>query len=146
MIKIAHRGNINGPVEGRENSPEYLLEAILQGYEVEVDLWMVDEKPFFGHDEPQYPVSQGDFIKIAEKAWFHCKNVEALAFLKKFAQYIKYFWHQEDDYALVSNGMIWTHKGRSTVADSVLVDLDLTETSGYGNMYGVCSDYVGRIE
>lgn len=146
MIKIAHRGNINGPIEGRENSPDYLLEAILQGYDVEVDLWMVDEQPYFGHDEPKYLVSQADFIRIAEKAWFHCKNVEAMAFLAKFAQYLRYFWHQDDDYALVSDGTIWTNTNSATVASSVLVDIDLTSSFGYGNIYGVCSDYVGRIE
>lgn len=146
MIKIAHRGNINGRIEGRENAPDYLLEAILQGYEVEVDLWIEDEKAYFGHDKPEYSVSQTDFIRIADKAWFHCKNVEAMAFCAPLAQYLRYFWHQEDDYALVSNGMIWTHDGRKTVASSILVDLDLKSTFGYGNIYGVCTDYPGKIE
>jgi hypothetical protein len=145
MIKIAHRGNVNGPIEGRENSPEYLLEAILQGYDVEVDLWMIDDQPFFGHDEPKYPVSQADFIRIAERAWFHCKNVEAMAFLAKFAQYLRYFWHQEDDYALVSDGTIWTHTGRPTVGSSVVVDLDLSTSFGHGNVLGVCTDYPVRL-
>jgi hypothetical protein len=146
MIKIAHRGNINGKIEGRENSPDYLLEAILQGYDVEVDLWFVEDKPFFGHDKPQYEVSQGDFIKIASNAWFHCKNIEAMEFLAPFGERLRYFWHQEDDYALVSNGMIWTHQGRQTRPTSVLVDLELTNTFGYGDIHGVCTDYPGRID
>lgn len=146
MIKIAHRGNINGRIEGRENAPDYLLEAILQGYEVEVDLWMQDETAFFGHDKPQYTVSQADFIRIADKAWFHCKNVEAMEFCAPLAQYLRYFWHQEDDYALVSNGMIWTHQGRPTTSSSIVVDLDLASTFGYGNVHGVCTDYPGKLD
>jgi hypothetical protein len=145
MIKIAHRGNINGPIFGRENSPEYLLEAIVQGYEVEVDLWMIKEKPWFGHDEPQYAVSQTDFIKISPKAWFHCKNLEAMEYLAPLSKYLRYFWHQEDDYAIVSNGDIWTHTGRPTSKTSVVVDIDLKSKIDYDNVLGVCTDYPSRL-
>ena len=49
MIYIAHRGNIRGPNPERENSPDYIDEAIQSGYYVEVDVrmdaipvWIVD--------------------------------------------------------------------------------------------------------
>ena len=39
MKLIAHRGNIDGPNPERENSPEYIEEALKAGYDVEVDVW-----------------------------------------------------------------------------------------------------------
>jgi hypothetical protein len=145
MIKIAHRGNINGPIKGRENSPEYLLEAIVQGYDVEVDLWFIKEKPWFGHDEPQYAISQADFIKISKNAWFHCKNLEALEYMAPLSKYLKYFWHQEDDYALVSDGNIWTHFERLAGPMSIIVDLDFVGKNKNKNVLGICTDYPSRI-
>ena len=47
MILISHRGNLNGPNEDRENSPYYIMEAIDDGYDVEVDLWWVDGKVYW---------------------------------------------------------------------------------------------------
>ena len=38
MILIAHRGNINGSMIEKENSPSYLEEAINLGYHVETDV------------------------------------------------------------------------------------------------------------
>ena len=39
MILIAHRGNISGIDDARENSPKYISEALNIGYDVEVDVW-----------------------------------------------------------------------------------------------------------
>jgi hypothetical protein len=44
MIYISHRGNIDGKKPHLENSPSYIDEAIELGYDVEVDLWFVDDK------------------------------------------------------------------------------------------------------
>ena len=57
MRLIAHRGNFQGINKEQENSPEYLIEAIRNGYDVEVDTWVVDNVFYFGHDEPQYIIS-----------------------------------------------------------------------------------------
>lgn len=73
---------MEGPNKEKENSPEYILEAITHGYDVEVDVW-VDENGsiLLGHDRPQYNV-ESEFIKH-EKIWCHAKNSEALFFLKE---------------------------------------------------------------
>jgi hypothetical protein len=46
MIYISHRGNINGKNIERENSPEYILETLNKGYDVEVDIWIINNKWF----------------------------------------------------------------------------------------------------
>ena len=38
MKLIAHRGNIDGPNPSKENHPEYIESAIVDGYDVEIDL------------------------------------------------------------------------------------------------------------
>ena len=58
MILISHRGNIDGVKPTKENSPEYILEAISLGYDVEIDVWKVDGKWFLGHDEPEYAIQE----------------------------------------------------------------------------------------
>ena len=44
MKLISHRGNINGPNKTEENSPEHILNAINNGYDVEIDVWFIDDK------------------------------------------------------------------------------------------------------
>ena len=58
MILISHRGNINGPNPSMENKPEYVLDAKLKGYDVEIDVWWKEDGFYLGHDEPQYKVSR----------------------------------------------------------------------------------------
>ena len=103
MIFISHRGNINGINKKYENNPTYIQSAINKGYYVEIDVWYKNAF-FLGHDRPQFKVSQ-KFLEN-KKFWCHAKNIEALEKLQKLKT--KYFWHQEDDYTLTSNGYIWT--------------------------------------
>ena len=49
MIYISHRGNLNGKSD-RENQPDYLEEALAQGFDVEIDV--LETKP---HHTPAYP-------------------------------------------------------------------------------------------
>jgi hypothetical protein len=38
MLFISHRGNINGADPTKENSPQYIEEALQKNFEVEVDV------------------------------------------------------------------------------------------------------------
>jgi glycerophosphoryl diester phosphodiesterase len=80
MKIIAHRGNLKGPNPERENSPEYLLEAVEAGYDCEVDVWYDDNNQLYlGHDNPKYKV---DHEFLNNKAfWCHAKNLEALEYM-----------------------------------------------------------------
>ena len=72
MILIAHRGNINGPNIMDENKPSYIEDAIDQGYDVEIDVWLLDGKYYLGHDEPSYLVVL-EFL-FMKSIWIHCKK------------------------------------------------------------------------
>jgi hypothetical protein len=58
MIYISHRGNIDGKNPQLENKPSYIDHAISLGYDVEIDIWMIDGFLFLGHDAPQYGITQ----------------------------------------------------------------------------------------
>lgn len=145
MLLIAHRGNTSGPDPKSENSPKHLLNAISKGFDVEVDVWVVDGEISFGHDLPKWgKIPESFLLEIGSKAWFHCKNLEALYFFNITFPHLTYFWHQSDDYTLTSNGHIWTYPNREVTEKSVIVLADQGAPLDHG-CYGVCSDYVDYI-
>lgn len=144
MLLISHRGNITGPIKEKENSPNYILSAIENNFDVEVDVWYLTFDGFYlGHDYPQVPIGV-DFLKN-NHLWCHAKNFEAIS--KMLENNIRCFWHQKDDYTLTSNGIIWTYPNKKTSHNSIIVceDRDQTIRFSKSNLYGICSDYVGMI-
>lgn len=149
MYFIAHRGNTFGPNLEKENHPDYLLEAISLGFDVEVDIWFwyncsLSYGMFYlGHDFPQYPVDNAFIEKIKNHSWFHCKNLEALNKIPDFGN-INYFWHQNDDFALTSKGFVWTYPGKKISNRSILLTDDI-DNIDIKTCVGVCSDYISLI-
>lgn len=142
MIQISHRGNTNGPNPQLENHPDYLLEAVSKGFDIEVDIWLKNNNMYLGHDEPKYLISPEFFYKVRDHAWFHCKNLDILNHLIVFHPTSRFFWHQEDDFTLTSNNYIWTYPGKSLSNRSIIVylgehkDLDFVPEP-----FAICSDY-----
>lgn len=141
MIKISHRGNTAGPNPDKENSVEYILAAIDKGFDVEIDTWFDGEKLYFGHDGPKYLVDKEFLHEIKDRAWFHCKNLDAL-YLMKCQKIPKFFWHDQDDFALTSNGFIWTFPGKPYGDKSIVVDLSPDATIKYPEIFAICGDYL----
>lgn len=141
VIKIAHRGNIDGPKEKYENEPSYILEALQEGYHVELDVWLLENKIFLGHDIPEYLVDV-DFLKN-NKFWCHCKNIDALNFLLK--DDIRCFFHNTDDATLTSDGYIWTYPGGNLFNKSICVMPERTGWNIPDYVTGVCSDFISKI-
>lgn len=138
MKIISHRGNINGPGPS-ENSPALLLDTISKGFDVEIDIRLLDGIWYLGHDEPKYPVGDIFIDQIKDKGWLHCKNLDALFALNK--QTHNFFWHQNDDFTLTSKGFIWTYPNKPVTKKSIIVDLNLTNFFYHGEVYGACTDY-----
>jgi hypothetical protein len=146
MRYIAHRGLTKGPNAKLENQPEQISKSLAEGFDCEVDLWLVNSDFYLGHDRPDYPIRK-EFLN-QPGLWIHCKNLEAL----EFCQYninLNYFWHQEDDYTLTSKGFIWAYPGKKLPKLGVMVmpesvDPTLSNTRNI-SCYAVCSDYVQMI-
>lgn len=148
MKFIAHRGNVFGPNLELENSPKYINETISMGYDVEVDLWVNDNKFFLGHYYPQYEVGLNFIDEICSKTWFHCKNKEALEKITSSCFEANYFWHQKDDYTITSKGYFWVYPGKEAIDNSVILFPEKVKEylTISKKIYGICSDYVYRFK
>jgi hypothetical protein len=144
MLKISHRGNLNGP-SPRENHPTYIEEAIYAGFDVEVDIRLVNKQLWLGHDEPQYMTSKTFLDRYKDSLWIHCKDLASLEYFVDLKQDYKYFWHEEDSYTLTSNGLIWTYPGKSVTQKSILVLSGKETPPNPTTVFGICSDYVRII-
>lgn len=154
MKLIAHRGNINGPDISNENNPKYIENAIIQGFNVEIDLRYIDSKLYLGHDSPDYEIEWTWLEQYKENLWIHCKNLRALYNFSSKTNGYNYFWHQDDKYTLTSTNKIWVYPGldyKNHPDNSIIVMPEwytiideLVKLKSY-NCYGVCSDYVSCI-
>jgi len=137
MKIIAHRGNLYGPNPEFENHPDYLVACVKNGFDIEVDVWRVNNKYFLGHDIPLYETSVNFLNSLP--GWFHAKNIEAMEQLK--ADGLHYFWHQNDYYTLTSKGIPWCYpKYKNKYGISVVLDktnININEI----NCLGICTDY-----
>ena len=138
MILISHRGNLNGKSD-RENQPDYIEEALAQGFDVEIDVWYHEYKFYLGHDEPRYLI-QKDFLR-KNGLWCHAKNIDALNQMVD-VEMVHCFWHQEDDVTLTSEGYMWTYPGKELTSNSIAV---LPEKKLDVEVAGVCSDFIVRF-
>lgn len=145
MILISHRGNTNGRFESYENEPNYIDLAISRDYDVEIDIWYVDNQLYLGHDNPQYGI---DFKWVRDRfnmLWIHCKNVEAILYFKNCGYDINYFWHQEDTLTLTSKNYIWAYPGKQPIENSIAVMPELLNDD-VSKALGICSDFIERYK
>jgi hypothetical protein len=143
MILISHRGNINGRIIEAENRPDYIDDTIRMGYDVEVDLWWVNDKIFLGHDKPQYEVNDEWLSNRADKLWVHCKNTNSLNWIR--STILHYFWHEEDTLTLTSKNYIWAYPGKQPIIGSIAVMPELYDDN-IAKCIGICSDYIQKYK
>jgi hypothetical protein len=140
VILISHRGNISGKNPEYENKISYIQDAILKGYNCEIDVWYVDGDFYLGHDGPDYKINHNFLQNL--KFWCHAKNIEALEIMLNDNQ-IHCFWHETDQYTITSNKYVWAYPGsivtNKTRAICVLPELHGQNVKDYT---GVCSDFV----
>ena len=142
MKKISHRGNLNGPDPENENTVKSILLAIQKGFDVEIDIWVINNLIYLGHDKPKTQIDEFLINQIGNRGWFHCKNLEALTFLSKFED-INYFYHNNDDYTLTNTKYIWTYPEKEVSSQSILVHLDMPNLKDFNVLpAGICSDYM----
>jgi hypothetical protein len=145
MKYIAHRGLFNGPDVNLENRPKQIELALKEGYDCEVDLWIVNSDFYLGHDRPDYPIDKKWLERLG--LWIHAKNLAALRWLTTTD--LEYFWHEEDKFTLTSHNYIWTYPGNELTQRSVMVMPEYVDksldTARNAQCYAVCSDFVGLL-
>jgi hypothetical protein len=139
MKLISHRGNINGKIIEAENRPDYIDDTIRLGYDVEIDLWVVDGKIYLGHDSFQYEINDEWLNERIDKLWIHCKNVESLNWIKNTP--LHYFWHENDTLTLTSKNYIWVYPGKQPIVGSIAVMPEIFNDD-VSKCLGICSDFI----
>ena len=142
MKLISHRGNLTGPNPERENSPDYIYEALQAGYDVEIDVWFKDSKFYLGHDEPQYLFPYDLLNGYYNKLWIHCKDMGSLSNLNELdsnGSKLNYFSHENDLGVLTSRGYIWS---ANVYKRGILVMPEMFNKEPNEDTLGVCSDYI----
>jgi len=138
MIVISHRGNTTGPVKQTENRPQTIQPLLDKNIHVEIDVWLIGDSFFLGHDDPLYKTD----IKflLQKNLWCHAKNLKSLEEMLKHD--INCFWHENDKHTLTSNGYIWTYLNQKTCDKSIIVDLSKKWKEKNYNCYAICVDYL----
>ena len=137
MFFISHRGNLTGPNPMKENSVEYINNALSKSFDVEIDLWFKNNNFFLGHDEPKYEIDL-NFLK-KPGLWIHAKNLECFYQLSNFD--LNFFWHEDDKITITSKGFFWNYPGTLLSKKSICV---LPEKSDIKEVdcLGYCSDFI----
>jgi hypothetical protein len=145
MILISHRGNVSGIDVENENRPAYIERAIALGYDVEIDIFFVNDKLYLGHDEPQYNLSIDWLIKWKTKLWIHCKDLASLSWANQNINEFNYFFHDKDKATLTSKNIIWAFPGNQPLKNSVAV-LPEIFNDNLSQCIGVCSDEIFKYK
>lgn len=141
MIYIAHRCNIDYPRQyWTENSVEGIKACIKLGLDVEVDVRIIDDDLWLGHDEPTEQMSLGGFVETATHCWFHCKNLEALKYLGSIYG-AKAFWHEDDQFTMIKD-YIFTRPGGRLTPTSIAVMPEMVDykPEELAQCYAICTD------
>lgn len=155
MRFIAHRGNLLGRNIDRENRPDYIDEAIVGGFDVEVDVWSMpnDQHHFYlGHDKAQYKIPKSWLIDRVDNLWVHCKSIRALDWC--VSNGIHAFAHDTDYATLTTLKFIWAYPGREILSNDQNVVCVLPERNestkhlefGYWDFGAICSDYIRLVK
>lgn len=152
MNVISHRGNLNGIDEKLENHPQQIQFCIDEGYDVEVDLRMKDEKPYLGHDFAEHEISVKWIDERKSHLWIHVKEFSALTWLMKNVPNSRYFCHESDRYTLVSSGHVWCHDTSNIMNNNCIIpllthaDVENYDFKSQKDLFAVCTDFVYNCE
>ena len=136
----------------KENEPEYILNALLKGFDVEIDLRVKSSKIYLGHDYCKFRINEKFLTNYKKKLWIHAKNTDALVYLKNHSARYNFFWHQEDLFTITSKGYVWTHykslkslirKNKiSNKTICTLPEIYQINKNKLNIFHGICSDYI----
>jgi len=142
MKFIAHRGNINGINIEKENTVEYIVTAIKDSFDVEIDLWYVDDEFYLGHNVPIEKVSIDFLLDNSKWLWCHSKDIYTFNELLKYDE-INTFFHDFDECALTSHKYLWTYFDKPLTEKSILLKFDKDSFFTIPEyIYGICSDNI----
>jgi len=146
-LLISNRGNINGIIPEKENSPDYIQSALDNGFHVVVDVFLIGQQHVaLGCESPQYPTSI-DFLKN-NKIIARARSIECLDFL--VTNEIHCFYHHTAKCTLTNGGLIWTRPGENITQRCIFdkpefIMPDITTIKNI-KCAGICSNFIDIIK
>ena len=140
MFFISHRGNLQGAEPHRENTERQIVRCINLGFDVEIDLWYLNNTYWLGHDEASYKTSRDFLFRHKEKLWCHAKNHKA--FFNLLKDNLHCFWHDDDTYTLTSKSIIWAYPGSKLNNRCICVMPEKSPPKKLKKVLGICSDHI----
>ena len=145
MKIISHRGFSDGIDESIENKPSEIESRIGEGFDVEIDLWVINSRLWLGHNEGVYKVDIEWLLEYKKNLWIHCKNQECLEKLNTIYRDLNFFWHENDLFTLTSKNYIWAYPSTEIFlnAINVLPEVNIkdSELKKKKKILGICTDY-----
>ncbi len=129
MIIISHRGNLNGA--GSQCERQHVEEALLRGYDVEVDVRSHVWRLYVGHDAPLFELPR-EWVRteVSSRLWFHAKDErchDALALVGH-----RVFMHDDEPHGMVvPDGLLWVHPRANNGASLESQDVVLLDIEGH---------------
>jgi hypothetical protein len=146
-LLISNKGNINGIVPERENSIQYVQEALDLGFLVVVDVFLIGQNQVAtGCEVPQYSTTV-EFLKNTNIIC-RAQSIECLEFL--LSNQVHCFYHKHDRCSLTNGGLLWTRPG-SNITKSCVFNLpeiimpDVTTIKDI-ECVGICSNFIKLIK
>lgn len=173
MKIISHRGNLTGPHTAKygENHPESIKYILRETpYDVEIDVWKINDVLFLGHDSKKFVVPEDLFnsnqnLDVLDRIWVHCKNIEALNWFITQSSMMNVFFHDKDSVTIVYvSGHIWGHPNIGATGphwehfsdlvkknyiqvlpertyEYVGLEKFIPRLDSFNDLFGVCTDY-----
>jgi hypothetical protein len=145
MLLIAHRGNLDGPISENENNPKSIDRALIEGFDVELDVWVLDNKIYLGHDQPNFNISIKYLEERKQWLWLHLKNFESADYFVDEIGF-NYFAHEIDPYVVTSKGFIWSYPGKCRSNKKIVLMPEWEVGDTLNGATGVCTDYPIRYK
>jgi glycerophosphoryl diester phosphodiesterase len=145
MIIISHRGNLEGPSFENENTPQCTDKALNLGFDVELDIWVLGDEIYLGHDQPILNISL-DFLKDRkEHLWLHLKNFQSADFFFGLTEF-NFFSHENDPYVITSKGFVWSYPGKCLSEKKIVLMPEWNVGDQIHGATGICTDYPIRYK
>lgn len=139
MLIISHRGNLVGSDLSSENTIEQVEKALASGFDVEIDLWRIQNTLYLGHDLPMVKVSLDWLDQHRNFLWIHCKNIEAFEFLDASYSF-NLFVHEDEPVVITTKGYRWYYPGHN-FPNGICVMPEKNDLKIKPETLGVCTDF-----
>lgn len=143
-LLISNRGNLNGINNQRENSPDYVKEALDKGYYVVVDVWAIGKHLAIGTHYAQHVVSI-DFLQNP-RIFARTNNVSTLTSLLESK--VHCFLNIQD--SLTNGGLLWRGYPTLEVTPRCIVYMPEWMLGDINKVHdvictGICSNFIEKV-